>query len=438
MKKPVVAILGRPNVGKSTMFNRIIRKREAIVDDTPGVTRDRLYYPAEWTGKEFDLIDTGGYISNSDDVFDKAVREQVELAMTEADVIVFLTDVTVGITPMDEEVAQYLKRSGAKVVLGVNKVDNENRELDLVDFYRLGLGEPIGVSALGGRNIGDFLDIIVSHFPDTSSSHEDDDDDSIKLAVVGRPNVGKSSFVNALLGQDKLIVTNIPGTTRDAIDTQINYNGHKLVLIDTAGLRKRVKVKENIEFFSTVRTFNALRRCDIVIVLVDAVDGLTDQDKTIIEAAAKEGKGVIMGVNKWDLVEKETNTAREIELDMKENVRDLAYIPIMFVSALTKQRVFKLLDVALSVAEERGRRLQTAELNKFLQNIVQKNHPPAFGGKWIKLNYMTQVKSNPPRFAIFTNEPKGVKKNYKNYIENQLREQYGFLGVPIKISVRKK
>jgi GTPase len=437
MKKIIVAILGRPNVGKSTLFNRIIRKREAIVDDTPGVTRDRLYYPADWAGEEFELVDTGGYVPFSEDVFDLAIRQQVEFAASEAHVIIFLTDVTTGVTPLDLEMAQYLKRTGRDVLLAVNKVDNEKRESDLVDFYQLGLGEPIPISALGGRQIGDFLDAVISFFPKNSRT-TDDEKEEIKLAVVGRPNVGKSSFVNAILGQDKLIVTDIPGTTRDAIDTKVNYNETDLVLIDTAGLRKQAKVKENIEYFSTVRTFNAIRKSNIVIVLVEANEGLTDQDKTIIETAVDGGKGIVVGVNKWDLMEKETNTAREIEKDMQMEFRDLAYVPILFISALTKQRVFKVLDIALSVAEERGRKLSTAELNRFLQSAVKRNHPPAFGGKWIKLNYMTQVKTYPPRFAIFSNEPKGIKKNYRNYLENQMREQFGFLGVPIKLHIRKK
>lgn len=437
MKKTVVAILGRPNVGKSTLFNRIIRKREAIVDDSPGVTRDRLYYPADWAGEDFELVDTGGYVPFSDDVFDRAIRQQVEVAAAEAQVIVFLTDVTAGVTALDEEMAQYLKRTGRDIILVVNKVDNEKRESDLVDFYQLGLGEPVPISALGGRNIGDFLDIVISFFPKNPTVDELNKEE-IKLAIVGRPNVGKSSFVNALLGHNKLIVTDIPGTTRDAIDTTFMYKEKELVLIDTAGLRKQARVKEDIEYFSTVRTFNAIRKSNIVIVLIDAVDGMTDQDKKIIETAVDSGKGIVVGVNKWDLMEKETNTAREIERDMQEEIRQLDYVPILFISALTRQRVFKVLDVALSVAEERGRSFSTAELNRFLQNAVTRNHPPAYGGKWIKLNYMTQVKTNPPRFVIFSNEPKGIKKNYQNYLENQMREQFGFMGVPVKIHIRKK
>jgi len=437
MKKPVVAILGRPNVGKSTLFNRIVRKREAIVDDTPGVTRDRLYSPTDWAGEEFEIVDTGGYVPSSDDIFDQAIRQQVDYAINEAAVIIFLTDVTAGVTALDEEIAALLQKSGNHVLLVVNKVDNDKREADLVDFYRLGLGEPIPVSAMSGRAIGDFLDKVTELLPKeklkSASGLE-----SLKLAIVGRPNVGKSSYVNTLLGEEKLIVTDIPGTTRDAIDTRLRYKNRELVLVDTAGLRKRARVKENIEYFSNVRTMNALRKCDVAIVLIDAVEGIKDQDKKIIESAALAGKGIVIGVNKWDLVKKETNTAREFEKEMQENVRELAYIPIMFISALTKQRVFRLLDMALSVSEERTRRLQTAELNRFIQYAVSRNFPASFGGKYVKINYMTQIKSNPPLFVLFTNEPKGIKKNYKNYLENQLREQFGFMGVPIKIQVRKK
>ncbi|NOY57712.1 MAG: ribosome biogenesis GTPase Der [Calditrichaeota bacterium] len=437
MKKPVVAILGRPNVGKSTLFNRIVRKREAIVDDTPGVTRDRLYSPTDWAGEEFEILDTGGYVPSSDDVFDQAIRQQVDYAINEAAVIIFLTDVTAGVTALDEEIAMLLQKSGNHVLLVVNKVDNDKREADLVAFYRLGLGEPIPVSAMSGRTIGDFLDKVTELLP-KEKLKSNSGLESLKLAIVGRPNVGKSSYVNTLLGEEKLIVTDIPGTTRDAIDTRLRYKNRELVLVDTAGLRKRARVKENIEYFSSVRTMNALRKCDVAIVLIEAVEGITDQDKKIIESAALAGKGIVIGVNKWDLVKKETNTAREFEIEMQENVRELAYIPIMFISALTKQRVFRLLDMALSVSEERTRRLQTAELNRFIQSAVSRNFPASYGGKYVKINYMTQIKSNPPLFVLFTNEPKGIKKNYKNYLENQLREQFGFMGVPIRIQIRKK
>lgn len=436
MKKPIVAIVGRPNVGKSTLFNRIIRRREAIVDDESGVTRDRKYAPADWAGVDFDLLDTGGYVPASDDVFERAIRQQVEIALKEADVVILVTDVTTGVTTVDLEIAVLLLKSQTKVLLVVNKVDNDARELDVSEFYQLGLGEPAAVSAIGGRAIGDFLDRVVELIP--HRAFIEPEKAVMQLAVLGRPNVGKSSFVNAILGHDKMIVTEIPGTTRDAIDTVVHYEGRNMVLIDTAGLRKRSRVNEDIEFFSTVRTANALHRSDIAVVLIDATQRLTDQDKTIIMSAVDQGKGIIVAVNKWDLLEKDTMTARRFEQEMQDDLRDLNYLPILFISALTRQRIFKVLDLALSVHAERDKRLSTAELNRFLVEAVEENHPPAFGTKWVKINYATQVRSAPPVFVFFTNEPLGIKKNYRIYLENKLREQFGFFGVPIKMAFRKK
>jgi len=437
MKKPVVAILGRPNVGKSTLFNRILRKREAIVDDSPGVTRDRNYSPTDWAGVNFDLLDTGGYVPESEDIFEKAIREQVNLAIHEADVIVFLTDAVTGITPLDEEIAEILQKSNVKILLAVNKVDNQEREAAIHEFYSLGLGDPFPVSAIAGRNIGDLLDNVLSLMP-ASKLTEEEDSDNIKIAVLGRPNVGKSSYINAILGQKKLIVTEIAGTTRDSIDTEISYKNKKIVLIDTAGLRKKARVHENVEFFSNVRTINSLRRCDVAIILIDATQGIKDQDKKIIKNTVDEGKGLVVGVNKWDLVEKDTMTARKFELDSKESFRDLAFVPIMFISSLTKQRIFRLLDMVISVFDERNKSIQTAELNKFLQQTVERHHPPAFGDKYVKLNYASQVKKSPPVFVFFTNEPRGIKRNYRNFLENQMRNQFGFMGVPIKLLFRRK
>ena len=437
MNIPVVAILGRPNVGKSTLFNRIIRKREAIVDDKPGVTRDRIYAQTDWAGKEFDLIDTGGYVPASDDVFERAIREQVEMALREADVIVFVTDVKSGLSAMDEEISSMLLKAGIKVVLAVNKVDNDEREANLTEFYSLGLGEPHPISAISGRQIGDLLDAVVVDLPSISSSKLPSDTD-IKLAVLGKPNVGKSSYVNAILGEDRHIVTEIPGTTRDAIDTRIVYNEKDIVLIDTAGLRKKARVKENIEYFSNLRTMNALRRCDVAIIFLDAVDGITDQDKKIISSAVSEGKGIVLGVNKWDLIEKDTMTARKFELDIQDAIANMSYIPIMFISALVKQRIFRLLDLAISIYKERQRVIKTAELNRLLRLVVTRNQPASYGSKHVKINYVTQARAEPPTFVFFTNEPKGIKKNYRNYLENQIRKQYGFLGVPIRMSFRQK
>jgi GTP-binding protein len=437
-KKPVVALVGRPNVGKSTLFNRIVRKREAIVDDQPGVTRDRKYQAAEWAGVAFNLIDTGGYVHGSKDIFEQAIREQVHYAVEEADVIIFVTDVTTGITDMDEEIARMLLRVQSRVIVAVNKIDNEFREADMGTFYRLGLGTPFATSAMSGRAMGDFLDAVIELLPRKEAPREDGTGESIHIAILGRPNVGKSSYVNAILGVDKQIVTPLPGTTRDSIDTQFRYKERTLTLIDTAGLRRRAKVKENIEYFSTVRSYQALERCDIALVLVDATQTIADQDQKILQAAAEAGKGIVLGINKWDAIEKESQTARKFEADIRDAIKDLAYIPMMFISALEKQRIFKLLDLALSVYDECQRMIPTPELNRFLQAAVEKNHPAAYGTKWVKLNYITQTRSNPPVFVIFTNEPRGIKQNYRNYLENQIRSQYGFMGVPIRLAFRLK
>ncbi|MDZ7725069.1 MAG: ribosome biogenesis GTPase Der [candidate division KSB1 bacterium] len=437
MKKPIIAILGRPNVGKSTLFNRILQRRLAIVHDEPGVTRDCNYAEADWAGVEFDLFDTGGYIPGSDDVFDAAIRDQIDLAIKDADLILFLVDVTVGITSLDQEIANKLRRSGSRVVVAVNKVDNQEREMDAAEFHSLGLGEPVPLAALNGRNIGDFLDIVISHLSQ-EETEPDEKSGELMLAVLGRPNVGKSSYINGILGAEKQLVTEIPGTTRDAIDTSVRYNERDIVLVDTAGLRKKARVHESIEYFSVVRTINALRRCDVAIVLVDAASGMTDQDKKIIKMAIDEGKGVVIGVNKWDLIEKNTMTAREFELDMQRDLHDLNYLPILFISALTRQRIFRLLDSALAVFKERQRKVKTADLNQMLRDAVEEHHPPAFGTKWVKINYVTQVKSAPPRFVFFTNEPKGIRANYKKYLENQIRQRFGFYGVPIRMTFRQK
>ena len=437
-KKPVVALVGRPNVGKSTLFNRIIRKREAIVDDQPGVTRDRKYQPAEWAGVHFDLIDTGGYVAGSKDVFEQAIREQVHFALDEADLIIFVTDITTGITAMDEEIARLLQRADTPVLIAINKVDNDMRENEMGEFFRLGLGTPYVISAISGRATGDFLDAVIGLLPHRSSAAAEEEATAVRIAILGRPNVGKSSYVNAILGREKQIVTPIPGTTRDAVDTRFRHKEQDLILIDTAGLRKRARVKENVEYFSTVRSYHALERCDIAIVLIDATESLSDQDQKILQAASEAGKGIVLGINKWDVIEKDTQTARQFETDIRETLKDLAFIPMMFISALEKQRVFKLLDLALAVYGECHRQIATPELNRFLQAVVEKNHPAAYGSKWVKLNYITQTRVNPPVFIIFTNEPRGIKQNYRNYLENQLRAQFGFMGVPIRLAFRLK
>jgi len=437
MKKPVLAIIGRPNVGKSTLYNRIIRKRDAIVDDQPGVTRDRKYADAEWSGINFTIIDTGGYLPDTENLIHQAVLNQVYLAVNEADVVAVVTDVTSGITSLDSEVARILQRSEKPVLLAVNKVDNKEREYDIVEFYKLGLGEPIPIGALGGRNIGDFLDQVIERFPDNQPS-TDSEETEIKIAVIGKPNVGKSSFVNSILGQDKLIVTDIPGTTRDAIDTSFKYYGHNFLLIDTAGLRKKAKVKESVEYFSNIRSISSIQRCDIAVILIDATQGIGDQDKKVLEAAIGFNKGVILAVNKWDLIEKDTKTAQQFEQEIKDAIPYLHYIPIIFISALTKQRVFKVIEIATSIQDERNKKIKTSELNNFFEPIMKQTTPAAVGGKEIKIKYITQVKTSPPVFAFFCNHPNLIKSNYKAFLEKKIREQYGFFGVPITIVFREK
>ncbi|OQX95898.1 ribosome biogenesis GTPase Der [candidate division KSB1 bacterium 4572_119] len=437
MKKPVVAIIGRPNVGKSTLYNRIIRKRDAIVDDQPGVTRDRKYADAEWSGFNFTLIDTGGYLPDTENLIHQAVYNQVHQAVNEADVIVLVADVVSGITSLDSEVANIIKKSKKQAVLAVNKVDNQEREYDTSEFYKLGLGDPVPISALGGRNIGDFLDKVIDNLP-VQAPETADDESEIKIAVVGKPNVGKSSFVNAILGKDKLIVTNIPGTTRDAIDTPFSYHDQNFLLIDTAGLRKKAKVKESVEYFSTIRTISSIQRCDIAVILIDAVEGITDQDKKVLDEAVKFKKGIIIAVNKWDLIEKDTYTAQKFETDIKDEIPFINYIPILFISALTKQRIFKIIDIAKSIHGERGKKISTSTLNNYLEPIMKQTTPAAVGGKEIKIKYITQIKSAPPVFAFFCNHPNLIKSNYKSFLEKKIREQFGFFGIPITLLFRRK
>ncbi|MDZ7262652.1 MAG: ribosome biogenesis GTPase Der [candidate division KSB1 bacterium] len=438
MKKPVVAIIGRPNVGKSTLFNRIIRRREAIVDAQPGVTRDRNYAEAEWAGIPFTLIDTGGYIPDSKDIIHQAVLNQAQQAMAESDLVVFLVDAKDGVTPMDEEIARILQKSGKKSLLVVNKVDTDTRESEVVDFYQLGLGEPISISAATGRKVGDFLDELIQRFPRAEVHPEEGDETTIKLAVVGKPNVGKSSFINALLGTDKLIVTDIPGTTRDSIDTLFTYQGQKYLLIDTAGLRKRSRIKEAVEYYSVVRSLNSIRRCHVAIVITDATEGLTDQDKNVIEEAIRARKGIILAVNKWDLIEKDAGTAKIYESKIQDELRGVNYLPILFISALTKKRIYKVIEIAKSVHQERNKRLKTSDLNKFLEEALSSYSPPDVGRKQVKIKYCTQVKAGPPVFAFFTNIPNAIKPNYKQFLENKLRECFGFFGVPLTLVFRKK
>lgn len=437
MSRPIVAIVGRPNVGKSTLFNRLIGHRAAIVHAQPGVTRDRHYADADWAGKHFTLVDTGGFVPDSSDVFEAAIREQATISIEESDVVIFLVDAVSGILPMDEEIAMVLRKSGREVLLVVNKVDNEKREIDVAPFYALGLGDPYPISALGGRRIGDFLDTLTEKFP--AHMYDETPIEQMHLAVIGRPNVGKSSLVNAFLGKQRAIVTDIPGTTRDAIDSTFSYHKKEIVLIDTAGLRRRSKIKENIEYFSTLRTIRSIARSSVTLFLIDAQIGLTHQDIDVLNEAAKLKKGIVICVNKWDLIEKETNTARQFEIKIYEVVKMFDYIPIIFISALTKQRIAKALDACLAVHEERSKHILTSDLNDAVQEIIQRTPPPATPiGKEIRINYATQVKSAPPVFVLFTNEPKHIPESYRRYIERQLRDRYGFMGVPLTLQFRRK
>jgi len=440
MKRQIITIIGRPNVGKSTLFNRIIRKREAITDNLPGVTRDRNYAESEWSGVPFTLIDTGGYLPDSQEVIHQAVLTQVHGAIDEADVIVFLVDAKDGLTNIDQEIAHLLIRSNKPVLVAVNKIDSINDELKLPEFYQLGIGEPFPVSAISGRNLGDFLDKLIDLLPRKTPQPvpETASDSLIKLAIVGKPNVGKSSFINAILGVEKHIVTDIPGTTRDAIDTPFKHYGQDFVLIDTAGIRRRSRITEDIEYYSIIRSFDSIRRCDVAVVIMDAVEGLTDQDKRIIEEVIKRKKGIILAVNKWDLVDKDTKTAQHYEKNIFDELRGEKFIPVIFISALKKQRLFRTIELVKSVCEERKKRIQTRELNRFLEQIVSANSPPDFGKHPVKINYCTQVKTAPPVFTFFTNFPEGIKANYKKYIENKLREQYGFFGVPLTLVIKRK
>lgn len=438
MRNPVVAIIGRPNVGKSTLFNRIIRRRDAIVDDQPGVTRDRKYAQAEWCGKSFILLDTGGFLPGSKDTLEKEIYRQVREAIEEADLVIFLVDAISGLSTLDEEIAQLLIKSDRQVLLGINKVDNSSRELNCAEFYQLGLGEPVSLSAANGRKVGDFLDEIISRLPDSTALAKSPEEHILSLAVVGRPNVGKSSFINALLGEEKLIVTEIPGTTRDAIDTKFKYYGQEFLLIDTAGLRKKSKIRDSIEFYSSLRGLRSIQRCDVAILMIDATTGLQAQDLRILNEAVKLKKGIILAVNKWDLIAKDSSTAKKYEDKMREALKSNNFFPILFVSAKTKQRIFKVIEIAKSVYEERKKTIKTSVLNKFLGEVTEHYSPPSMNRREVKISYCTQVKSNPPVIAFFTNAPKSIKSNYHSYLENQIRERFGFFGVPLTLVFRQK
>ncbi len=433
----IVAIVGRPNVGKSTFFNRLIKRREAIVDSVSGVTRDRHYGKTDWNGKEFSVIDTGGYVVGSDDIFEEEIRKQVSLAIDESDIIIFVVDVEDGITPMDEEVANLLRQVQKPLFIAVNKVDNAMRAADAVEFYNLGLGDYHTISSINGSGTGDLLDAIADAIPD-QNDEEIIEDELPRFAVVGRPNAGKSSFINALIGEDRNIVTNIAGTTRDSIDTKYNRFGFEFNLVDTAGIRKKSKVKEDLEFYSVMRAVRAIEHCDVAILVVDATRGFEGQDQNIFWLAEKNKKGVVVLINKWDLVEKETNTMRDFEAKIKKQIEPFTDVPVVFISALTKQRIFKAIETAVEVFESRKNRISTSKLNDTMLDIIKQNPPPATKGKYIKIKFCTQLPTRTPQFAFFANLPQYVKDPYKRFIENKLREHFNFTGVPITIYFRQK
>ncbi len=436
MSSHIIAIIGRPNVGKSTLFNRIVGSQDAIVHDQPGVTRDRHYALADWSGKSFTLIDTGGFVPKSEDLFEKAIREQAQIALEEADEIIFVVDAKEGINHVDKEIASILRRSNKEVILVANKVDNASAEYETAQFHSLGLGEPISLSALGGRKIGDFLDALTKNI--STNDAVESEDTRLKLAVIGKPNVGKSSLVNAIIGEERSIVTPIAGTTRDPIDTVLKHYGEEILLIDTAGLIKKKRIRESVEFYSTVRTLKSIERCNVAVILFDANEELEHQDLRIVQSVIERNRGVVIAVNKWDLIEKDNSTTKKFEETIRQELRTYDYIPLVFISAKTKQRIFKVIELAKHVHAERSKRIATAELNKVLLADILHYPPSTKTGKDVKLNYVTQVKTLPPIFTFFANEPQLITDSYKRYLENKIREHWGFTGVPLTLQFRKK
>jgi GTP-binding protein len=437
MKTPLVVIVGRPNVGKSTLFNRLTKSKFAIVDDVSGVTRDRIYGEVDWNGKIFRVIDTGGYVPDSEDQFESAIREQVEIAIEEADAILFVVDGKMGMMPVDNEVAQMLRKSKKHSFVLVNKCDTQAAENNKTEFYSFGLQNVYDVSALNGRNLGDLLDDLLDCLD--FGSEQTEEDTRLRIAILGKPNVGKSSLTNSLLGFDRSIVTDIPGTTRDSLDSVLKYYGEEIVLVDTAGLRRRAKVKENIEFYSNVRTYRALADSDVAIVLLDAEQGLEKQDQKIIDEAVRRRKGLIIAVNKWDLIEKDTHTARKVELELLDKLGSVSYAKIIFISALTKQRIFKLIDIAKEINSERKKKLPTKELNDTMLTEIQRTSPPSTPtGREVKIKYITQVGTHYPIFLLFANESKYIPDSYRRFVEKLIRKHFGFEGVPMTITFKDK
>lgn len=431
----IVAIVGRPNVGKSTFFNRLIKRREAIVDAVSGVTRDRHYGKTDWNGVEFSVIDTGGYLAGGDDTFQKEIDKQVNLAIDEADAIIFMVNVEDGLTGMDESVAALLRKSKKPVFVVVNKVDSNNRRDDAHEFYALGFEHLFSISSINGSGTGDLLDELVKSLPEKEQKEEEN---LPRFAVVGRPNAGKSSFINALIGEDRYIVTDIAGTTRDAIDTRYNRFGFEFNLVDTAGIRRKSKVKEDLEFYSVMRSIRAIEHSDVCILMLDATRGFESQDANIFWLAQRNRKGIVILVNKWDLVEKENNTAKAYETAIRKEIEPFTDVPIIFVSALNKQRIYKAIETAVEVYNNRTKRIPTRQLNEVMLPIIENYPPPAIKGKYVKIKFCTQLPTPMPQFAFFANLPQYVKDPYRRFIENKLRENFDFKGVPIDVYFRQK
>ena len=434
-----LAITGRPNVGKSTLFNRLLEQRKAIVDDISGVTRDRQYGITDWNGKSFNVIDTGGFVPDSVDIFETEIRKQVAIAIEEAHAIVFMTDAAIGITHLDDAMANMLRRSSKPVFLVVNKVDNNERMLAASEFYSLGFDRIFFISSISGSGTGELLDAITELIPAEDSDAEEFSDSIPKFAIIGQPNVGKSSLLNSLVGQERTIVSDIAGTTRDSIHTHYKLFQKEFVLIDTAGIRRKAKVHEDLEFYSVIRAIKAMDEADVCLILIDAAKGVSAQDISIFSLAVKKGKGVVVLVNKWDLAEKkETNTARDYEIMLKQKLAPFTDVPILFISAKEKTRIFKTIEIALEVAESKKRKIPTSQLNEVILKAIESHHPPVVRGHPVKIKYVTQLPTAVPSFALFCNFPDDIKQPYKNYIENQLRENFNFKGVPIRLFFRKK
>ncbi len=438
MGKPIVAIVGRPNVGKSTLFNIFANSRISIVEDTPGVTRDRLYAEGDWLDNQFMMVDTGGIEIMNSDAIAVSIRQQAEIAIKEADVILFVCDARSGIVQEDADVARILRKSGKPIVLAVNKADSPKQELNVYEFYNLGLGEPFPISAANHLGIGDLLDAVVAKFPQNKAGVFDNDEDQIKVALIGRPNVGKSSIFNSLVGQERSIVSDVAGTTRDAIDTPVVRNGQKYLFIDTAGMRRKGKIDEPIEKYSIIRSLRAVDRSDVVLMVIDAVDGVTEQDKKIAGYAHEAGKGIVIVVNKWDAYEKDENSTLRYTENLRKELIFMQYAPVVYVSALTKQRIHRLPEVINYVAEQNAMRVATSVLNQVIADAVAINPPPTEKGQRLKILYATQVKIKPPTFVIFVNEPEIMHFSYQRYLENKLREAFGFEGTPLSMIIRGK